>query len=123
MRIKMKKLLMSVSFLVLLSSASMAKTEIITEEVCNSPSGCRIEMADGSCIGCVTITRTIVTEDPVVVVKEKTKSKKLIDSVELIASVDMNDRSVARCVSGCTSSRAATLGLLFEGKYWKHKTR
>jgi hypothetical protein len=63
MRIKMKKLLMSVSFLVLLSSASMAKTEIITEEVCNSPSGCRIEMTDGSCIGCVTITRTIVTKD------------------------------------------------------------
>ena len=59
----MKKLLMSVSFLVLLSSASMAKTETITEEVCNSPSGCRIEMADGSCIGCVTITRTIVTKD------------------------------------------------------------
>ena len=110
----MKKLLMSVSFLVLLSSASMAKTETITEEVCNSPSGCRIEMTDGSCIGCVTITRTIVTEDPAVVVKEKTK---------MIVSVDMNSRSVARCVSGCTSSRAATLNLLFEGKYWKHKTR
>ena len=59
----MKKLLMSVSFLVLLRSASMAKTETITEEVCNAPNGCRIEMTTGVCIGCVTITRTIVTKD------------------------------------------------------------
>ena len=59
----MKKLLLTISFLTLLSSALMAKTETITEEVCKSPSGCRIEMTDGSCIGCVTITRTIVTKD------------------------------------------------------------
>jgi len=41
----------------------MAKTETITEEVCNALSGCRIEMTTGACIGCVTITRTIVTKD------------------------------------------------------------
>ena len=28
---------------------------------------------------------------------------------------------VARCRSGCPSSRAATMGYLFEGKYWKKK--
>jgi len=59
----MKKLLLTISFLMLLSSTLMAKTEIITEEVCNAPAGCRIEMTDGSCPDCVTITRTIVTKD------------------------------------------------------------
>ena len=61
----MKKLLLTISFLTLLSSALMAKTETITEEVCKSPSGCRIEMTTGSCPDCVTITRTIVTKDNV----------------------------------------------------------
>ena len=59
----MKKLLLTISFLTLLSSALMAKTETITEEVCKSPSGCRIEMTTGSCPDCIFITRTIVTKD------------------------------------------------------------
>ena len=72
----MKKLLLTISFLTLLSSALMAKTETITEEVCKSPSGCRIEMTTGSCIDCVIITRTIVTKDIVSSsVKYKIKKK------------------------------------------------
>jgi hypothetical protein len=59
----MKKLLLTISFMTLLSSTLMAKTETITEEVCKSPNGCRIEMTDGSCPDCVMITRTIVTKD------------------------------------------------------------
>ena len=59
----MKKLLLTISFLTLLSSTLMAKTETITEEVCKSPAGCRIEMTTGVCIGCVTTTRTVVTKD------------------------------------------------------------
>ena len=59
----MKKLLLTISFLTLLSSTLMAKTETITEEVCNAPAGCRIEMTTGVCIGCVSITRTIVTKN------------------------------------------------------------
>ena len=73
----MKKLLLTISFLTLLSSALMAKTETITEEVCKSPSGCRIEMTTGSCPDCVTITRTIVTKD-IVSSSVKYKSKKKI---------------------------------------------
>ncbi len=110
----MKKLLLTISFLTLLSSTLMAKTETITEEVCNAPAGCRIEMTTGVCIGCVTITRTIVTKDPTVVVKEKTKTR-------TIASVDKSGWATARCRSGCPSSRAATMGYKFEGKFWKKK--
>jgi len=73
----MKKLLLTISFLTLLSSALMAKTETITEEVCKSPSGCRIEMTTGSCPDCVTITRTIVTKD-IVSSPVKYKNKKKI---------------------------------------------
>jgi len=116
----MKKLLLTISFLTLLSSTLMAKTETITEEVCKSPNGCRIEMTDGSCPDCVMITRTIVTKDPIVikdptvVVKEKTKTIP-------IASAEKSGWATARCRSGCPSSRAATMGYLFEGKYWKKK--
>ena len=54
----------------------MAKTETITEEVCKSPSGCRIEMTTGFCPDCVIITRTIVTKDIVSSsVKYKIKKK------------------------------------------------
>ena len=109
----MKKLLLTISFLTLLSSALMAKTETITEEVCNAPNGCRIEMTTGKCIGCVIITRTIVTKDPISLVEEKPKT---IDSVDVVSK---DRKFLARCASGCPSARAASLGYLFEGKYWK----
>ena len=31
------------------------------------------------------------------------------------------ERYTAKCRSGCPSSRAATMGYLFEGRYWKKK--
>ena len=113
----MKKLLLSFSFLVLLSSASMAKTETITEEVCNAPNGCRIEMNTGKCIGCVTTTRTIVTKDPISIIKRPTIKSK----TSIVVSVDKSGLATARCRSGCPSSRAATMGYEFEGKFWKEK--
>jgi hypothetical protein len=129
MRIKMKKLLMSVSFLVLLSSASMAKTETITEEVCNAPNGCRIEMTTGKCIGCVMITRTIVTKDPIVVVKEKTKTiaSPSIEQPKRITKSDykidpVTGMAIARCLYGCNSSSSAFHKKMFEGMYWTIRT-
>ena len=98
----------------LLSSTLMAKTEIITEEVCNAPAGCRIEMTDGSCPDCVTITRTIVTKDPIVIVGRPIVKNKIV-------SVDKSGWATARCRSGCPSSRAATMQYKFEGKFWKKK--
>ena len=97
----------------LLSSTLMAKTETITEEVCNAPAGCRIEMTTGVCIGCVTITRTIVTKDPISLVEEKTKT---IDSVDVVSK---DRKSIARCWAGCLSADAAIRGYMFEGKYWR----
>jgi hypothetical protein len=124
----MKKLLMSVSFLVLLSSASMAKTETITEEVCNAPNGCRIEMTTGKCIGCVMITRTIVTKDPIVVVKEKTKTiaSPSIEQPKRITKSDykidsLTGLAIARCDYGCGSSSASLHRRMFEGMYWKSR--
>ena len=59
----MKKLLLTISFLTLLSSALMAKTETTTEEICKSPAGCSINIKTGECPDCISITRTIVTKD------------------------------------------------------------
>ena len=56
----MRKLLLTISFLTLLSSALMAKTETTTEEICKSPAGCSINIKTGECPDCVSITRTIV---------------------------------------------------------------
>ena len=117
----MKKLLMSVSFLVLLSSASMAKTETITEEVCNAPSGCRVEMTTGECIGCVTITRTIVTKDPIVIVSKSFKKRPVVKKLISVASVDKSHWPTARCRGGCFSAHAALMGYMYEGTYWKKK--
>jgi len=121
----MKKLLLTISFLTLLSSTLMAKTEIITEEVCNAPAGCRVEMTTGACIGCVTITRTVVTKDPIFVVKRSTpyivKRPTIENKTSLVVSVDKSDWPTARCRSGCPSSRAATMMYKFEGKFWKKK--
>jgi len=122
----MKKLLLTISFLTLLSSTLMAKTEIITEEVCNALSGCRIEMTTGACIGCVTITRTVVTKDfnnvSKIVKIRGTHFSNRIDSKKLVASSDIvseDGRTVARCTVGCLSASAAIRGTMFEGKYWK----
>ena len=126
----MKKLLMSVSFLVLLSSASMAKTEIITEEVCKSPSGCRIEMTNGSCPDCVMITRTIVTKDPIVVIKEETTLIASVDPVLVSTSKSNYNRgypsfgkSRKDCVSGCSLARGRSfspaLRALMDARYNK----
>ena len=114
---KMRKLLLTISFLTLLSSALMAKTETITEEVCNLINGCRIDMTDGSCPDCVKITRTFVIEEPTYI----TKIPKIESKISSVVSVDESGRTTARCQSGCASSRAATMGYMFEGKYWKKK--
>ena len=111
----MKKLLLTISFLTLLSSALMAKTETITEEVCKSPSGCRIEMTTGSCPDCISITRTVVTKD----IKTVSKIVKF-ERTHFSNRIDSNDsRTVARCKAGCLSADAAIRGTMFEGKYWK----
>ena len=39
------------------------------------------------------------------------------------AMSEVEERKVSRCVSGCKSSRWATLNLRGEGRLWKHKTR
>jgi len=37
--------------------------------------------------------------------------------------VKRSEMGVPRCKSGCITSRCSTLGLLCEGKYWRHKDR
>jgi len=123
----MKKLLLTISFLTLLSSALMAKTETITEEVCNAPNGCRIEMTTGKCIGCVIITRTIVTKDPISLVEEVEENSKLkprtITSTDTKKSYKIDPvtgLAFARCIGGCPSSRAANMRYMHEGMYWRN---
>jgi len=91
----MKKLLLTISFLTLLSSALMAKTEIITEEVCNAPAGCRVEMTTGACIGCVSITRTVVSKDIVKTTMAVTRTVVTKDIVKTTMAVSKKVALVA----------------------------
>ena len=72
----MKRILTTLVFTLIFSSAALAgnviKTEYITEEVCNATSGCWLNPLTGDCPDCVEITRKIVTE-----VKEE-KEKKVV---------------------------------------------
>ena len=70
----MRILLTSLFFGKILTTSAMAevilKTEYITEEVCNSISGCWVDTKTGECPDCVIVTRKIVTE-----IKEEKKEK------------------------------------------------
>ena len=58
----MKKLLLTTSFLTLLSSVLLAGNDTVTEidEICKSPAGCSIIMKTGECPDCVSKTTKIV---------------------------------------------------------------
>ena len=127
----MKKLLLTTSFLTLLISSLFAaetRTELITEEVCPAIAGCWVDVKTGECPDCITITKTItktfVVEEPTYntkIPKIESKISQVESKISPVISIDESGRITARCQSGCPSARAATMGYMFEGKYWKKK--
>ena len=70
------------------------------------------------------ITKTFVAEEPTYITKiPKIESKisPVESKISPVISIDESGRTTARCQSGCPSARAATMGYMFEGKYWKKK--
>ena len=125
--------------------------ESYAERICLAPSGCKVEMDTGFCEMCV--DKEVITNtnphyksyyDPNYQPEKKVVSNLSLDNggniqrgiprvVNILthsihgrvrhAMSEVEERKVARCVSGCKSSRWATLNLRGEGRLWKHKTR
>jgi len=97
----MKRILTTLVFTLIFSSAALAgnviKTEYITEEVCNATSGCWLNPLTGDCPDCVEITRKIVTE-----VKEE-KEKKVVKKVfkkNTYVEPESSDKRKWTCIVG-----------------------
>ena len=97
----MKRILTTLVFTLIFSSAALAgnviKTEYITEEVCNATSGCWLNPLTGDCPDCVEITRKIVTE-----VREE-KEKKVVKKVfkkNTYVEPESSDKRKWTCIVG-----------------------
>ena len=72
----MKHLVLTLWFVLFLSSSALAGVEYVTEEVCHAMSGCSVNVETGECPNCVMETREVVhthEEEPVIVEKKVTK--------------------------------------------------
>ena len=83
----MKHLVLTLWFVLFLSSSALAGVEYVTEEVCHAMSGCWMDTKTGECPDCVIEKREVVhtheVEKPVIVekpiVRVKPKKEKLVD--------------------------------------------
>jgi hypothetical protein len=68
----MKNLILTLWFVLFLSSSALAGVEYVTEEVCHAMAGCRLDTKTGECPDCVIEKREIVhTHEETSIVKEK----------------------------------------------------
>ena len=73
----MKNLVLTLWFVLFLSSSALAGVEYVTEEVCHAMSGCWVDTKTGECPDCVIEKREVVhTHEEIPVVVEKPVVKK-----------------------------------------------
>ena len=69
----MKHLVLTLWFVLFLSSSALAGVEYVTEEVCHAMSGCSVNVKTGECPDCVMERREVAhthEEEPVIVEKK-----------------------------------------------------
>jgi len=69
----MKHLVLTLWFVLFLSSSALAGVEYVTEEVCHAMSGCSVNVETGECPDCVMERREVAhthEEEPVIVVEK-----------------------------------------------------
>ena len=68
----MKHLVLTLWFVLFLSSIVLAGVEYVTEEVCHAMAGCRMDVKTGECPDCVIEKREVVhTHEETFIVKKK----------------------------------------------------
>ena len=111
----MKHLVLTLWFVLFLSSSALAGVEYVTEEVCHAMSGCSVNVETGECPDCVMETREVVhthEEPPVIVEKPvikkplvvKTTPKKTVEKESVVTTPWAKTKWVGtlfKCMVGC----------------------
>ena len=85
----MKHLVLTLWFVLFLSSSALAGVEHVTEEVCHAIAGCWVDTKTGECPNCVMETRKVVHthEEEPVIVEEKSFVEPTMTTLETIETV------------------------------------
>ena len=104
----MKHLVLTLWFVLFLSSSALAGVEYVTEEVCHAPAGCWVNTETGECPDCVIERRKVVhthEETPVIVEKPVVKKRPVVKTTpKKETSIPSNKKWVGtlfKCMVGC----------------------
>ena len=111
----MKHLVLTLWFVLFLSSSALAGVEYVTEEVCHAMSGCSVNVKTGECPDCVMERREVAhthEEEPVIVEKPvvkkslvvKTTPKKKVEKESVVTTPWAKTKWVGtlfKCMVGC----------------------
>ena len=104
----MKHLVLTLWFVLFLSSSALAGVEYVTEEVCHAMSGCWMDTKTGECPDCVMERREVPhthEEEPVVVEKPVIKNKPVVKTTpKKEITIPSNKKWVGtlfKCLVGC----------------------
>ena len=83
----MKNIILTLWFVLFLSSSALAGIEYVTEEVCHAMSGCSVNVETGECPDCVMETREVAhTHEETPVIVEKPVVIKETPKVKIVVS-------------------------------------
>ena len=104
----MKHLVLTLWFVLFLSSSALAGVEYVTEEVCHAMSGCWMDTKTGECPDCVIERREVVhthEKTPVIVEKPVVNKRPVVKTTpKKETSIPSNKKWVGtlfKCVVGC----------------------
>ena len=104
----MKHLVLTLWFVLFLSSSALAGVEYVTEEVCHAMSGCWMDTKTGECPDCVIERREVVhthEEEPVIVEKPVVNKQPVVKTTpKKRVTIPLNKKWVGtliKCQVGC----------------------
>ena len=104
----MKHLVLTLWFVLFLSSSALAGVEYVTEEVCHAISGCWVDTKTGECPDCVIEKREVVhthEEIPVVVEKPVAKKRPVVKTTPKKKNTIPSNKTwvgtLYKCIIGC----------------------
>ena len=106
----MKHLVLTLWFVLFLSSSALAGVEYVTEEVCHAMSGCWMDTKTGECPDCVIERREVVhthEEEPVIVEKPVVKKPLVVKTTPKKRVTYPSNKVVGtlwKCVIACPSA-------------------
>ena len=108
----MKHLVLTLWFVLFLSSTVLAGVEYVTEEVCPALAGCWVDMKTGECPDCVIGRRKVVhTHEETLVIKNRPKEKPVVNQLPVVKTTPKKKNIIPsnktwvgtlyKCIIGC----------------------